>query len=49
MPSAKVMLRVTGGGAASGLFLGATVTVPTTAFAGGYTAQIIGSATYTGN
>lgn len=35
-----------GGGAASGLFLGATVTVPTTAFAGGYTAQIIGSATY---
>lgn len=38
-----------GGGAASGLFLGATVTVPTTAFAGGYTAQIIGSAVYTGN
>ena len=35
-----------GGGAASGLFIGATVTVPTTAFAGGYTAQIIGSATY---
>ena len=35
-----------GGGAASGLFLGASVTVPTTAFAGGYTAQIIGSATY---
>jgi hypothetical protein len=35
-----------GGGAASGLFLGATVTVPTTAFAGGYTAQIIGSAVY---
>jgi hypothetical protein len=35
-----------GGGAASGLFLGATVSVPTTAFAGGYTAQIIGSATY---
>ncbi|HEV8538171.1 MAG TPA: hypothetical protein VGR15_04515 [Bacteroidota bacterium] len=38
-----------GGGAASGLFLGATVSVPTTAFAGGYTGQIIGSATYTGN
>jgi hypothetical protein len=35
-----------GGGAASGLFLGATVTVPTTAFAGGFTAQIIGSAVY---
>ena len=35
-----------GGGAASGLFLGATVTIPTSAFAGGYTAQIIGSATY---
>jgi hypothetical protein len=35
-----------GGGAASGLFLGATVTVPTTAFAGSFTAQIIGSATY---
>jgi hypothetical protein len=40
---------IIGGGAASGLFLGATVTVPTTAFAGGYTGQIIGSATYTGN
>lgn len=38
-----------GGGAASGLFLGATITVPPTAFAGGYQAQIIGSATYTGN
>jgi hypothetical protein len=35
-----------GGGAASGLFLGASVTVPTTAFAGSYTAQIIGSAAY---
>lgn len=35
-----------GGGAASGLFLGATITIPTTAFAGGYIAQIIGSATY---
>ena len=35
-----------GGGAASGLFLGSTVTIPTSAFAGGYTAQIIGSATY---
>jgi hypothetical protein len=35
-----------GGGAASGLFLGATVTIPTTAFAGGYQAQVIGSATY---
>jgi hypothetical protein len=35
--------------AASGLFLGATVTVPTTAFPGTYTAQIIGSAAYIGN
>ncbi|HLB00822.1 MAG TPA: hypothetical protein VJO14_05505 [Bacteroidota bacterium] len=35
-----------GGGAASGVFFGATVTVPVTAFPGGYTAQIIGSATY---
>ena len=35
-----------GGGAASGLFLGAIVTVPTTAFADTYTAQIIGSAVY---
>jgi hypothetical protein len=40
---------IIGGGAASGLFLGATLSVPTTAFAGGYTGQIIGSATYTGN
>ncbi len=38
-----------GGGAASGLFLGATVSVPTTAFGGDYIGQIIGSATYTGN
>ena len=35
--------------AASGLFLGATITVPPTAFPGTYTAQIIGSAAYTGN
>jgi hypothetical protein len=35
--------------AASGLFLGATITVPTTAFPGTYTAQIIGSAAYIGN
>jgi hypothetical protein len=35
--------------AATGLFLGATVTVPPTAFTGTYTAQIIGSAVYTGN
>jgi hypothetical protein len=40
---------IIGGGAVSGLFLGANISVPTTAFAGGYTAQIIGSATYTGN
>jgi len=38
-----------GGDALIGLFLGATVSVPTTAFVGGYTAQVIGSATYTGN
>lgn len=38
-----------GGGGATGLFLGATVTIPPTAFAGGYTGQIIGSAAYTGN
>ena len=38
-----------GGGAVSGLFLGATVSVANTAYAGGYTGQIIGSATYTGN
>lgn len=43
-----VVMQISGGGA-SGLFLGATVTVPTTAFAGSYTGQIIGSATYTGN
>lgn len=43
-----VTLQISGSGA-SGLFLGATLTVPTTAFAGGYTGQIIGSATYTGN
>jgi hypothetical protein len=43
-----VTLIISGGGA-TGLFLGASVTVPTTAFAGGYTGQIIGSATYTGN
>jgi len=43
-----VTLLISGGGA-SGLFLGATVTVPTTAFAGTYTGQIIGSAAYTGN
>ncbi len=43
-----VTLQISGGGA-SGLFLGATVTVPTTAFAGTYTGQIIGSATYVGN
>jgi hypothetical protein len=30
----------------AGLFLGATATVPTTAFAGTYAAQVIGSATY---
>jgi len=35
--------------ATSGLFLGATVTVPTTAFPGTYTAQVIGSAAYIGN
>ena len=35
--------------AATGLFLGATVTVPPTAFPGIYNAQIIGSAAYTGN
>jgi len=44
--SGSAVTLTIGGGAASGLFLGATVTVPTTAFAGGYTAQIIGSATY---
>jgi hypothetical protein len=38
-----------GGGGATGLFLGATLLVPQTAFAGGYTGQIIGSAAYTGN
>jgi len=38
-----------GGGGASGLFLGATLTVPQTAFAGSYTGQVIGSAAYTGN
>jgi len=43
-----VTLRISGSGA-SGLFLGASVSVPTTAFAGSYTGQIIGSATYTGN
>jgi hypothetical protein len=44
--SGSAVTVIIGGGAASGLFLGATITVPTTAFAGGYTAQIIGSATY---
>src|SRR5437867_12203711 len=43
-----ITMLISGGGA-SGLFLGATVTVPTTAFAGTYTGQIIGSAAYTGN
>jgi len=38
-----------GGGAITGLFLGADVSVPTTAYTGSYIAQIIGSATYTGN
>ncbi len=38
-----------GGGGATGLFIGATVTVPQTAFAGSYTGQLIGSAAYTGN
>jgi hypothetical protein len=38
-----------GGGGATGLFLGFTVTVPQTAFAGSYTGQVIGSAAYTGN
>ena len=38
-----------GGGSASGLFLGATVSVPPTAFTGTYTGQIIGSVAYTGN
>jgi hypothetical protein len=40
---------IIGGGGASGLFLGATLTVPQTAFAGTYTGQVIGSAAYTGN
>jgi hypothetical protein len=35
-----------GGDAACGVFFGATVSVPVTAFAGSYTAQLIGSATY---
>ena len=43
-----VVMRISGSGA-SGLFLGASITVPTTAFAGSYTAQIIGSVSYTGN
>ena len=38
-----------GGGGATGLFIGATVTVPQTAFAGTYTGQLIGTAAYTGN
>ncbi len=40
---------IIGGDAVVGLFLGADVSVPTTAFTGSYIAQIIGSATYTGN
>lgn len=38
-----------GGGGFVTLYLGATVNVPLTAFAGSYTGQLIGSATYTGN
>jgi len=38
-----------GGDAIVGLFLGADVTVPTTAYTGSYIAQVICSATYTGN
>jgi hypothetical protein len=40
---------IIGGGGSSGLFLGATISVPPTAFAGDYTGQIIGSVTITGN
>jgi len=42
----KVTVQI-GGGAATGLFFGATVSVSPTAFAGGYQAQLIGSAAYT--
>jgi hypothetical protein len=38
-----------GGDALVGVFFGASVSVPTSAFADSYTAQLIGSATYTGN
>jgi len=38
-----------GGSGVSGLFLGATVTVPTSAFTGSYTGQLLASAAYTGN
>lgn len=38
-----------GGDALVGIFLGATVTVPTSAFPDTYIAQVIGSAAYTGN
>lgn len=38
-----------GGDAVSGLFLGATVSVPNEAFAGVYTAQVIASVVYLGN
>jgi hypothetical protein len=44
--SGSAVTMTIGGGGATGLFLGATITVPGTAYAGGYTGQIIGSATY---
>jgi len=40
---------IIGGDALVGLFIGADVSVPTSAYTGAYIAQIIGSATYTGN
>ncbi|HYQ85898.1 MAG TPA: hypothetical protein VES59_01510 [Bacteroidota bacterium] len=46
--SNAVTLTISGTGA-SGLFLGATLRVPETAFAGTYTGQVIASAAYTGN
>jgi hypothetical protein len=38
-----------GGSGVSGLFLGATVTVPPSAFTGSYTGRLVASAAYTGN
>ncbi len=38
-----------GGNGISGLFLGATVSVPPSAFTGSYTGRLLGSASYTGN